>query len=242
MSSSTEPLLVVSGLQVAYRDQIAVRDVSLQAGAGECVAVVGANGAGKSTTVRAISGLVKARSGTVRINGSATNGKPADRIARMGIAVVPEGRALFTRLSLYDNLMLGGYSRSDAGEADVHELIELVAPELRDRLHDRAGVLSGGQQQMLAIARALMLRPRLLVLDEPTLGLAPTVVKRVASVLKTLRDEQSLGVLLFDQRRTLAEQIDARGYVMRSGLIASDVTAGAWNDPEVARHYLSGLP
>jgi branched-chain amino acid transport system ATP-binding protein len=235
----TDGLLTVTDLSVHYSGQPALRSVNIAVAAGECVSIVGANGAGKSTLARTIAGLVRPAGGQVSSEGVTLTGMRADKVVRCGLAFVPEGRALFTRLTVLDNLLLGGYTKPETSEATALDHLGELFPELVERKFLRAGQLSGGQQQMLAIARALMSRPRLLILDEPTMGLAPTIIGRLAAALTQLREEEGLSVLVLDQRRTLAERLNARGYILRGGRIVASVTQGQWDDPGLAQHYMA---
>jgi branched-chain amino acid transport system ATP-binding protein len=232
-------LLSVSDLTVRYSGQPALRGVSLAIGAGESVGVVGANGAGKSTLARTIAGLIRPAAGEVTSGGVRLTGMRADKVVRQGVAFVPEGRALFTRLTVLDNLLLGGYTLPGVTEASALAHIGALFPELLDRKQVRAGQLSGGQQQMLAIARALMSKPRLLILDEPTMGLAPIVITRLATALTQLREQEGLSVLTLDQRRVLAQRLDSRGYILRGGCVVAEVERGQWDDPDLAQHYMA---
>jgi branched-chain amino acid transport system ATP-binding protein len=238
--TSTDGLLEVSDLSVKYSGQPALRSVNIAVASAECVAVIGPNGAGKSTLARAIAGLVRPSGGQVRSDGSTLTGMRADRVVRRGVAFVPEGRALFTRLTVMDNMLLGGYAVPETSDATAVEQLRRLFPELLDRQLVRAGQLSGGQQQMLAIARALMSKPRVLILDEPTMGLAPTVISRLATALTELREQDGLAVLILDQRRTLAQRLDARGYILRGGRIVAEVESDQWDDPHLAHHYMAG--
>jgi branched-chain amino acid transport system ATP-binding protein len=237
--TSTDALLAVSDLSVNYSGQPALRSVSVAVGEGESVGVVGANGAGKSTLARAIAGLVRPAGGQVSSHGVTLTGMRADKVVRHGVAFVPEGRALFTRLTVLDNMLLGGYTLPGTSEAVALAHVEGLFPELLDRKLVRAGQLSGGQQQMLAIARALMSKPRLLILDEPTMGLAPIIITRLANALNQLREQEGLAVLILDQRRTLAERLEARGYILRGGRVVAEVGRGQWDDPALAQHYMA---
>jgi branched-chain amino acid transport system ATP-binding protein len=237
--TSTDGLLAVSDLSVNYSGQPALRSVSVAIGEGESVGIVGANGAGKSTLARAIAGLIRPAGGRVSSDGVTLTGLRPDKVVQRGVAFVPEGRALFTRLTVLDNLLLGGYTLPETTEATALEHIGGLFPELLDRKLLRAGQLSGGQQQMLAIARALMSRPRLLILDEPTMGLAPIIITRLAVALTRLREQEGLAVLVLDQRRTLAQRLDARGYILRGGRVVAEVGQGQWDAPALAQHYMA---
>ena len=233
-----EALLDVRGLAVAYGRMEVVHDVSFAVGRGEIVVVVGGNGAGKSTTLRALAGLVRARRGHARFEGNDLVGKPAHWIARHGVALVPEGRLIFADQTVLDNLRLGAYGRGDGEVAADVERHFARFPILRERRHQPAGPLSGGEQQMLAIARALMARPRLLLLDEPSLGLAPRLVAEVHGALARLRDE-GLTILLVEQMAESAFAIADRGYVLERGRVVLSGTAAALrSDERVARAYL----
>jgi branched-chain amino acid transport system ATP-binding protein len=230
----------VEGLEVAYGGRLALRGASLRVGEGESVAVVGANGAGKSTMARALAGLISPERGRVTINGRDTAGRKPDQIVREGLALVPEGRGLFVNLTVRENLLLGAYTRGrHVQDSDVFAQFESYFPEILSHLDVRAGMLSGGQQQMVAIARALMSSPRLLMLDEPTMGLAPRIVSRLATIIAELREDRGMSVLLFDQRRTLPQLIGCRGYILRSGEIRAEVPAGGWEHDSLAEHYLA---
>jgi branched-chain amino acid transport system ATP-binding protein len=215
------PLLSVSDLSVHYGGIRAVDRVCLTVEAGEAVAILGPNGAGKTTLLRALAGLERPAEGTVALAGSDVTGAGAERLVRAGIALVPEGRGVFADLSVRDNLVLGAYHRRrrDVSLDGVHSLF----PLLRERGRQRAGTLSGGEQQMLAIARALMARPRLLLLDEPTLGLAPLAVRQVVERLADLR-AQGTTILLVEQNTRAASAVATRGYVLRRGRIAAEGT------------------
>jgi branched-chain amino acid transport system ATP-binding protein len=213
----SEPALRVSGLEVSYGGVAAVRGLSLDVGSSEIVGLIGPNGAGKSTTLHAIMGLIPARGGEVALDGVDVTGKPPEAIARSGVALVPEGRRLFGELTVRENLQLGlaGRRRDETngnGFDDVHELF----PILRDFASRQAGSLSGGQQQQLAIARALVARPSVLLLDEPSLGLAPTVVDLVFSTLEAIR-ERGLAILLVEQRAQRTVALADRTHVLANG-------------------------
>ena len=212
-------MLVVSGLKVAYGSAVALRGVDLTVGEGEIVAVVGRNGAGKTTLLRAITGLTPALAGSVTFRGQAMTGRPAHQIMRMGIAHVPQGRQVFADQSVEDNLLLGGYSQyfkdRQAVRARLEEQYRLF-PRLAQRRRQQAGTLSGGEQQMLAIGRALMSDPVLLVMDEPSMGLAPLFVKQVLDTVLELR-ARGRTVLLVEQLATAALSIADRAYVLQTG-------------------------
>ncbi|TML15228.1 MAG: ABC transporter ATP-binding protein [Actinobacteria bacterium] len=213
-------LLEVRGLTARYGPVTAVRDVSLEVRAGEIVALLGANGAGKSTTLACVAGLHRSRHGQIRFDGEDVSRLSPERVLRRGISLTPEGRRLFSTLTVRENLLLGGAARGRRNRNDYGELLSLF-PILRERLHQPAALLSGGEQQQLAIARSLMSRPRLLLLDEPTLGLAPMLVRQVLDLIRHFRDEQGLSVLMVDQNVHQALDLCDRGYILRTGEIAA---------------------
>ena len=232
-------LLSVSQLSVAYGGIQAVRNLSLEVEPGEMVCLIGANGAGKTTTLKALSGLIVPRSGAVQLDGQPLAGLPAHAIARRGMALVPEGRGVFPRMSVAENLMMGAYTRSDrvaiAGDLDrVYGLL----PRLTERRAQMAGLLSGGEQQMLALGRAMMARPRLLLLDEPSMGLAPLMVQAVFDIIRQIA-ASGVAVLLVEQNAHLALKTCARGYVLETGEItlSGPATELAAN-PAVRHAYL----
>jgi len=235
----TEGVLELSAVEVAYGGVTAVRDLSLSVAPGEIVGLIGPNGAGKSTTLHAIMGLVPPRAGDVLFGGRSIRGRAPEAIARSGIALVPEGRRLFGELTVEENLRLGlaGRSRSNGADADLAAVAELfpVVEEFRHRL---AGALSGGQQQQLAIARALVAKPSLLLLDEPSLGLAPTVVDLVFRTLQTIR-ERGLGVLLVEQRAQRTVALADRTHVLANGELRLTLTPddAADTDKMVAAYF-----
>lgn len=224
---TSAPLLAVEDLRVSYGGVPALHGVSFEVYPGEVVALVGANGAGKSTTLRAISGLVPADSGSIRLEDRLLNRLPPHAITALGVAHVPEGRRIFSRLSVLQNLLLGSYTQA-ARSAEQQTLEEVLAlfPRLRERLHQPAGTLSGGEQQMLAIGRGLMLRPRLLMLDEPSLGLAPLVVEGIFDVVRTL-SASGMTILLIEQNVQETLTLAHRAYVLQVGQI---VATGAGSD------------
>jgi branched-chain amino acid transport system ATP-binding protein len=214
-------LLEARGLAIAYGDAPAVWDASLEVAAGEIVAVIGPNGAGKSTLVNTIAGLQPAQAGELRCDGVDLRGVPSHRVCRQGIALVPEGRRLFTRMSVRENLEMGCY-RDEArrARAQTLERVHRLFPILRERRHQLAGSLSGGQQQMVAIGRALMARPRLLLLDEPSLGLAPAVVDTMFEAIRAIHAE-GVAILLVEQNVVRALDIADRAYVLEEGRIVA---------------------
>jgi branched-chain amino acid transport system ATP-binding protein len=212
-------LLRLDGLQVGYRDLIAVHGVSLEVRAGEVVSLIGANGAGKTTTLRAVSGLLPLRRGTIEFEGERIDGRRSSDIARRGIAHVPEGRQLFPTMSVRENLELGATAR--AGRAAALEGVFALFPRLRERQRQLAGTLSGGEQQMCAIGRGLMARPRLLLLDEPSLGLSPVMVRLIFENLAQI-NSQGTTILLVEQNVPRALQLSHRGYVIENGRIVLD--------------------
>jgi branched-chain amino acid transport system ATP-binding protein len=205
-------LLEVTRLTAGYNGTAVVRELDLRVGAGEVVALLGSNGAGKTTTLSAIAGLIKPMAGEIRFRGDALTGVPAHRTARRGLALVPENRALFAELTTRENLRLARV-RGRSNEDDVLDLL----PELRKCLGRKAGMLSGGEQQMLAVGRALVARPALLVVDEMSLGLAPVVVERLAPVLRTVADSFGTGVLVVEQHVSVALDVAERAYVLAQG-------------------------
>jgi branched-chain amino acid transport system ATP-binding protein len=216
-------LLEVEGLEVSYGAVRALRGVDLHVDSGEIVGLVGANGAGKSTLLRAISGLVRARNGNVRLAGTELGRAATTRIVAAGIAHVPEGRRVWPDMSVAENLRLGGVIAGKEGDTERLERVLTRFPELRDRLTQKAGTLSGGEQQMLAIGRGLMSRPKLLMLDEPSLGLAPVVVQRLKELFATLKQD-GLTILLSEQNARLALGATDRAYVLAEGRILTSGT------------------
>ncbi|HEY6151897.1 MAG TPA: ABC transporter ATP-binding protein [Gaiellaceae bacterium] len=215
-----EPLLALEGVEARYGPVKALHGISLSVGEGEIIAVLGANGAGKTTTLRAISGTVR-RSGTIRFAGKSIAGRSPEAVARLGIAHVPEGRGTLSELSVGENLRLGAYPRRDrAAIREDEERILVNFPWLEERRNQRAGTLSGGEQQMLALARALMLRPRLVLLDEPSLGLAPRVVAEIFRIVGELNEREGLTVLVVEQNANLALEAASRAYVLEVGRVA----------------------
>ncbi len=231
-------MLTVDDLHVYYGEIHALKGVALEVHRGEIVAILGNNGAGKTTTLKTISGLLTPRRGTVTLEGVPLAGVPAHEVVLRGIAHVPEGRRIFNRLTVRENLMMGAYLRKDAGvDADLDRVFTLF-PRLKERVVQVAGTLSGGEQQMLAIARALMASPRLLLLDEPSMGLAPVLVEQI---FETVRDinRQGTTILLVEQNAAMALALAHRGYVLETGAIAFAGTAAALAEaPDVRRAYL----
>jgi branched-chain amino acid transport system ATP-binding protein len=235
-----EPILTARALSAGYGAAIVVRDADLKVAESELVAVLGANGAGKTTLMRALSGLLRPIQGEVRFLGGRIDKLSGDRIARAGLILVPEGRQVFPELSVVDNLRLGGYARRSAEEAGMIESLLARFPALKARQHQRAGLLSGGEQQMLAIARGLMARPQVLMLDEPSLGLAPKLLENLYDLLAALRDEGTT-ILLVDQMAQLALSVADRAYVLQSGAFTQSGTAReVAQDPALVKAYLGG--
>jgi len=232
-------LLEVRHLAVAYGDATAVWDASLDVAEGELVAVLGPNGAGKSTLVNTIAGLQRARSGDLRVDGVDSTNVPAHLVCRHGIALVPEGRRLFTRMSVEENLEIGCYrGEARATRRDSLERVYALFPILRERRRQVASALSGGQQQMVAIGRALMARPRLLLLDEPSLGLAPTVVDQMFAIIQVIHAE-GVAVLLVEQNVARALDVASRAYVLEEGrIIAEGVSSLLRQDSRIQKAYL----
>lgn len=236
---SAQSVLEIRGLTVNYGAIQALKDVTITVHAGEVVTLIGANGAGKSTTLRAVSRLLNPRSGIIQYQGKDIARLRADEVVRAGIAHVPEGRRVLARLTVEDNLRLGAFVRTDneAIEADLQAQFKRF-PRLLERRKQLAGTLSGGEQQMLAIARALMSRPQLLLLDEPSLGLAPIIVREIFSIIRDL-NQSGVTILLVEQNATLALKNSARGYVLEAGQITLEGPAGALiEDERVRRAYL----
>ncbi len=233
-------MLRIEGLTVAYGGIEAVRGVSLDVAEGELVTIVGNNGAGKTTTLMAISGVAPIRSGRIVINGEETTRLTPHAIVARGVAHCPEGRLVFGRLTVHENLRLGAYQRKDgAGVRQDIDRVYALFPRLLERRTQLAGTLSGGEQQMLAIGRALMSRPRLLMLDEPSLGLAPLIVQRIFGVIRQLHAE-GVTILLVEQNAHLALTVADRAYVLETGEVRLAGSAKALIDnPEVRRAYLS---
>jgi branched-chain amino acid transport system ATP-binding protein len=231
-------LLEIRGLQVRYGGIRAVKGIDLEVAAGELVCLIGANGAGKSSTLRAISGLAPTAPGSIRFDGRDLAGIPAFARARAGLVMVPEGRGVFAQLSVEENLAMGAYARADAGVASDRARVFEVFPRLAERRRQTAGTLSGGEQQMLAIGRALMSRPKLLALDEPSMGLAPIAAQKILQVIRDI-NRTGVTVLLVEQNARNALALAHRAYVMESGEITLSGEARALlADPRVREAYL----
>ena len=232
-------MLKISDLHVNYGGINALRGISLEVPDGEIVTLIGANGAGKSTTLRTITGLVKAASGSVLWNDTELLGKPIDEIFKSGIAMVPEGRRVFSDLTVLENLRIGAYLRKDTEEIEKDmEWVYSLFPRLKERYWQYAGTLSGGEQQMLAVGRALMSRPKLMMMDEPSLGLAPLVVQDIFSIIKEI-NRQGVTILLIEQNANMALRIADRGYVLETGRISMTGTGmELLNDESVKAAYL----
>ncbi len=234
-----EALLEVRGLSVSYGSIKAVKSIDLRVNQGEVVCLIGANGAGKTTLVKAIAGLLPASAGSVHFCGQSVTRKAAFEIARAGLRLVPEGRGVFPRMSVAENLMMGAYARTDAGAVrqDMARVYDLL-PRLAERQEQKAGLLSGGEQQMLALGRAMLSRPQLLMLDEPSMGLAPIMVQSVFAIIKEIA-RSGVTLFLIEQNARLALRAANRGYVMDAGEIAlTGRAADLAADPAVNAAYL----
>ena len=231
-------MLEVRDLHVSYGEIRALKGVTFQVGQGEVVALLGNNGAGKTTTLRAISGLLAPRQGDVVFEGGSLVGVASHSIVRRGVTHVPEGRRIFNRLSVLENLEMGAFTRSDARVSEDIDRVFSIFTRLQERRTQVAGTLSGGEQQMLAIGRALMAKPRLLLLDEPSMGLAPVLVEQIFETVQTI-NRQGVTILLVEQNAAMALSIAGRGYVLETGGIVLEGSARELADnPEVRRAYL----
>ncbi len=232
------PLLKVSGLQVAYGGIQAVKGVSFEVQQGELVSLIGANGAGKTTTLKAITGLQPVAAGDIEFMGTSIKGQGPWDLVRQGLVMVPEGRGTFTRMTIHENLLMGAYIRDDKDiDADIDKVFAIF-PRLKERRSQLAGTMSGGEQQMLAMGRALMARPKVLLLDEPSMGLSPIMVDKIFEVVGDIH-RQGVTVLLVEQNASRALQLASRGYVMESGEVTMSGDAKVLlNDPKVRAAYL----
>lgn len=233
------PMLEVKDIHTYYGNIHALKGISLTVEQGEIVTLIGSNGAGKTTTLRSICGLQKPRTGSIQLNGEDINLYKAHQIVSKGVAMVPEGRGIFARLTVAENLDLGAYTRNDrtAIQEDL-ERVFTIFPRLKERQRQVAGTLSGGEQQMLATGRALMTRPRLLLMDEPSMGLAPVLVEAIFDVIKTINEEGTT-ILLVEQNALMALSIAHRGYVIQTGqIVLQDTAANLKNNETVQKAYL----
>src|SRR5438445_10179101 len=237
-----EPLLKLSDIELYYDHVYALKGVSIEVGRGETVALIGANGAGKSSILRAITGLWKIRRGEIHFQDRRVDGLAPDEIVKLGIAMVPEGRRVFPYMSVRDNLLMGAFSRGD--QAGIKASLERVLarfPRLRERYSQAAGTMSGGEQQMLVIGRALMANPKLLLLDEPSLGIAPKLVQDIARSIVAINRDEKVSVLLVEQNSRMALRISQRAYALTTGSVAlSGNSVELLADDRVKRLYLGG--
>ncbi|MER8750944.1 ABC transporter ATP-binding protein [Mesorhizobium sp. M1050] len=235
-------LLSVSNVELYYDHVYALKGVSLSVNEGETVALIGANGAGKSSILRAITGLKKVRSGEIHFQGRRIDQTRPDELVRMGIAMVPEGRRVFSYMTVRDNLMMGAFTRTN--KADIATTLEMVLgrfPRLKERYSQTAGTMSGGEQQMLVIGRALMAKPKLLLLDEPSLGVAPKLVQDIARSIVAINRDEKVSVLLVEQNSRMALRISQRAYALTTGTIAlAGDSAELLADDRVKKLYLGG--
>ena len=230
-------LLEIKDLRVSYGGIEALKGISFHVEEGQIVTLIGANGAGKSTTLRAISGLAPVKSGTILYDGQAINGLNPQKIVSMGVGMVPEGRRVFPNLTVLENLKIGAYLRHDDLKHDI-EYVYSLFPRLRERSWQMAGTLSGGEQQMLAVGRALMMKPRILMMDEPSLGLAPLVIRDIFEIIKTLH-AQGMTILLVEQNANAALKVADYAFVLQTGMMGVQGTgAELLDNPEVKAAYL----
>ena len=230
-------LLEIKDLRVSYGGIEALKGISFHVEEGQIVTLIGANGAGKSTTLRAISGLAPVKSGAILYDGQAINGRNPQRIVSMGVGMVPEGRRVFPNLTVLENLKIGAYLRRDDLKHDI-EYVYSLFPRLRERSWQMAGTLSGGEQQMLAVGRALMMKPRILMMDEPSLGLAPLVIRDIFEIIKTLH-AQGMTILLVEQNANAALKVADYAFVLQTGMMGVQGTgAELLDNPEVKAAYL----
>jgi branched-chain amino acid transport system ATP-binding protein len=237
--SNGQPLLELKDVHSYYGNIHALKGISLTVNKGEIVTLIGSNGAGKSTTLRTISGIIQPRVGEIRLEGERIDHVPAHKVAERGLLQSPEGRRIFPRLTVRENLEMGAFTRNDKAEiaADLDRVFGLF-PRLRERTNQKGGTLSGGEQQMLAIGRALMGRPRVLMLDEPSMGLAPVLVDQIFSIIKDI-NSQGTTVLLVEQNALMALLIAHRGYVLQTGrIVLSDTAKGLSENETVQKAYL----
>jgi len=235
-------MLEVSGLSVSYGAIPALRGISLSVGHGSIVTLIGGNGAGKTTTLRTISGLLRPRAGTVRFLGEDITQLPAHKIVARGIGHVPEGRMVFSNLTVDENLAMGAYLRTDrAAIARNRDYVFGIFPRLEERLHQTAGTLSGGEQQMLAIGRALMGEPKFLMLDEPSLGIAPRLISTIFEKIVEINRDRNISILLVEQNANLALEISSHAYVLETGSLTMDgASADLRKSPQLRAAYLGG--
>ena len=234
-------MLEVKDLQVYYGVIQALKGISFHVEQGEVIALIGANGAGKTTTLQTLTGIIPAKAGSIIYEGKNLTKTPAHKIVEMGMAHVPEGRRVFADMSVYENLLMGAYTRKDKNEiAQSLEMVYKRFPRLKERTGQRAGTLSGGEQQMLAMGRALMSQPRLLLLDEPSLGLAPIIIQQIFNTIEQLR-EQGMTIFLVEQNANQALKLADRGYVLENGHVVLEDTGDALLANEAVRSaYLGG--
>ena len=235
-------MLNFENVELYYDHVYALKGVSISLAQGETVALIGANGAGKSSILRAITGLAPLRSGQIHFMGERLDGKPADAIVKLGIAMVPEGRRVFPFMSVKDNLLMGAFTRND--KTDIARTLESILqrfPRLRERYSQQAGTLSGGEQQMMVIGRALMAKPRLLLLDEPSLGIAPKLVQDIARAIVAISRDEQVSVLLVEQNSRMALSISNRTYALATGkVVLSGNSKDLMGDDRIKAAYLGG--
>ena len=235
-----DTILKVEGINVYYGAIHAIKDISFEVNRGEIVTLIGANGAGKTTTLQTISGLLRSRTGSITFQGHNISNVRADKLVAQGLAQVPEGRRVFLQMSVQENLEMGAYTQSPAGVPKDLEMVYELFPRLKERRNQVAGTLSGGEQQMLAMGRALMSHPQLLMLDEPSMGLAPLLVEQIFEIIQNL-NKQGSTILLVEQNAQMALSVAHRGYVLETGKI---VTTGTGEElirsPEIKKAYLGG--
>ena len=235
----TTPVLALTDVHTYYGNIHALKGISLTVNAGEIVTLIGSNGAGKSTTLRTISGILKPRSGEIAFNGQRIDQRPAHEIVQLGLLQSPEGRRIFPRLTVLENLEMGAFTRTDHAEVKTDlERVYTLFPRLRERIAQKGGTLSGGEQQMLAIGRALMGRPKVLLLDEPSMGLAPVLVEQIFQIITDI-NTQGTTILLVEQNALMALAVAHRGYVLQTGqIVLSDTAAALQQNETVQKAYL----
>jgi branched-chain amino acid transport system ATP-binding protein len=232
------PVLEVEGIHTYYGSIEALKGVSLTVNEGEVVTLIGSNGAGKSTTLRSISGLNRPKIGTIKFRGREIQGLLGYQVAELGIAQSPEGRHVFARMTVLENLEMGAFTRNDPNVREDIERVYELFPRLKERHRQKAGTMSGGEQQMLAMGRALMANPKLLLLDEPSLGLAPVIVDKIYEIIREI-NQRGVTILLVEQNANYALDVSKRGYVLETGtVVLSNDSDSLRNDPEVMKAYL----